>query len=339
MCGITGFAGLNDKARIRRMTSAIVHRGPDDFGYFSDKNIELGNRRLAIIDLSKKGHQPMSNEDGDVWITYNGEIYNFQPLCHELEARGHKFKSDTDTETIVHAYEEYGEECVQKLNGMFAFAIWDARKGKKQLFLARDRIGIKPLYYTYDGKMLAFASEIKALLEFKIKIKRYWDFNFRPEDGNEEHYSKLLLKTLKESVKRHLIADVPVGHFLSGGIDSSSILAMISIIRKEEGDAGRIRTFSIGFGSREVQSELGYARNVAERFRTDHQEIVVDEKSIRNFPRILWSMDEPMPNITLIPLYEMAKAARNSVKVVTTGNAGDEHFAGYRQHSMIYRGK
>ena len=383
MCGITGFAGLNDKARIRRMTSAIVHRGPDDFGYFSDKNIELGNRRLAIIDLSKKGHQPMSNEDGDVWITYNGEIYNFQPLCHELEARGHKFKSDTDTETIVHAYEEYGEECVQKLNGMFAFAIWDARKGKKQLFLARDRIGIKPLYYTYDGKMLAFASEIKALLEFgikrevdrralsnyltytytpgpltmlkdvkklmpghllvyengKIKIKRYWDFNFRPEDGNEEHYSKLLLKTLKESVKRHLIADVPVGHFLSGGIDSSSILAMISIIRKEEGDAGRIRTFSIGFGSREVQSELGYARNVAERFRTDHQEIVVDEKSIRNFPRILWSMDEPMPNITLIPLYEMAKAARNSVKVVTTGNAGDELFAGYRQHSMIYRGK
>lgn len=383
MCGITGFVGLNDKARIRRMTSAIEHRGPDDYGYFSDKGVELGNRRLAIIDLSKRGHQPMSNEEGNITITYNGEIYNFKELREDLEYKGYRFKSDTDTEVILKSYEENGEACVQKLNGMFAFAIWDARKGKRQLFLARDRIGIKPLYYIYDGKKLIFASEIKALLEFGIRrevdtralsnyltytytpgpltmlkgvkkllpghsmtykngrigIKQYWDFNFNPEKGGEEYYSKLLLKTLKESVKRHLIADVPVGHFLSGGIDSSSILAMISMIRKEDGDTGRIKTFSVGFGSREVMSELKFAQSAAEKFGTDHQEIIVDEKAIRNFPKILWSMDEPMPNITLIPLNEMAKVARRRVKVVTTGNAGDELFAGYRQHSLVYRGK
>ena len=365
------------------MTSAIQHRGPDDYGYFSDKNIELGNRRLAIIDLSKRGHQPMSNEEGSIIITYNGEIYNFKELREELESKGHKFKSDTDTEVILKSYEEHGEACVQKLNGMFAFAIWDARGGKRQLLLARDRVGIKPLYYIYNGKKLIFASEIKALLEFgikrevdikalsnyltyaytpapltmlkgvkklppghyiiyrkgKIRIKKYWDFNFNPEEGSEEHYSRLLLKTLKESVKRHLIADVPVGHFLSGGIDSSSILAMISIIRKEQADIGKIKTFSVGFDSREVLSELRFAAGVAEKFGTDHQELIVDEKAIKGFPKILWSMDEPMPNVSLIPLYEMSRAARKSVKVVTTGNAGDELFAGYRQHSLVYRGK
>ncbi|MBU2633969.1 MAG: asparagine synthase (glutamine-hydrolyzing) [Nanoarchaeota archaeon] len=383
MCGITGFIGLNDKNKIRRMTNAIVHRGPDDFGYFSDKNIELGNRRLSIIDLSKRGKMPMCNENEDIWITYNGEVYNFQEIRQELEKKGHKFKSNTDTEVILHAYEEYGFDCVKHFNGMFAFAIWDSRKNKKQLFLVRDKIGIKPAYYYYERGKLVFASEIKAILEFgikrevdkealsnyltytytpapltmfkevkkllpghyliyknkKIQIKKYWDFDFNPIQNSEDYYSKLLFKVLKDSVKRHLISDVPVGHYLSGGIDSSSILAMIKIIKKEQEDKSEIKTFSVGFNTENVLDELKYAKLASERFSTEHHEIIVEEDAVKEFPKIIWQMDEPMPNISLIPLWKMSKEAKKHVKVVTTGNAGDEIFAGYRQHLMIYYGK
>ena len=379
MCGITGFVGLNDKSKIRKMTEIIKHRGPDDYGYFSDRGVELGNRRLAIIDLSKRGHQPMSNENGDVWITYNGEIYNFKELRWQLENKGHKFRSNTDTEVIIHTYEEYGPACLKLFNGIFAFAIWDARKGKKQLFLARDRIGKQPLYYYFDKEKLLFASEIKAILEFGIKrevdvqalsnyltftytpgpltmfkgirkllpghylvyknkkvtLRKYWDFDFKPEQNTERFYEKLLFKTLKDTVRKQLISDVPLGHYLSGGIDSSSILAMMSLIRKETGGK-EIKTFSVGFNTNEVLDELKYARLVAEKFSTDHHELIVSEDSIKEFPRILWQLDEPIPNVTLMPLYFMSKETKKHATVILTGNGGDEIFAGYRQHSLIH---
>ena len=300
MCGICGFYGFEDKNVLKRMVKSISHRGPDDNGLYTDKNISLGHVRRSIIDLSEKGRQPMSNEDGTIWITYNGETYNFKGLRKKLE-ENHCFYSNTDTEVLIHAYEECGLDFIKKLRGMFAFALYDSKK--KKLILARDPIGKKPLYYYWDRNVFIFASEIKAILEtginrgvdmaglsaylthqytigkktmFKgvkkllggeilildikkkeIEIKRYWDIREEIINGSEEYFIKKLRNLLEESAKLRTIADVPVGAFLSGGIDSSSIVALTKSNVDYE-----FHTFSMGFG--ELFSELEYAKIVAE---------------------------------------------------------------------------
>ncbi|MBS3127847.1 asparagine synthase (glutamine-hydrolyzing) [Candidatus Woesearchaeota archaeon] len=370
MCGICGF-NWEDKALARKMSDVLEHRGPDGHGYYTDKNISLGHRRLSIIDLSARGKQPMQNKDGTVWITFNGEIYNYRELRKKLEPK-YRFASDTDTEVIIHLYEEYGEKCLQYLNGMFAFAIWDTKKEK--FFLARDRIGIKPLYYYFmEGKFI-FASEIKAILEHnverhvdtnaladfitfgyvpyprtmfsniyklppahclifsknKIRIKKYWDI------GTEKALSfsdakKSLYSDFRKSVELQLMSDVPLGAYLSGGVDSSSIVAMMSTLTENP-----VTTFSIGFDSDEVINELYYAKQAAEKFNTDHNEIIVtSEEAVKILPKIVQHLDEPIANPASVPLYFMSKAAKKKVSVVLTGNGGDELFAGYRQHKVL----
>ena len=288
MCGIAGIAGRDDPACVGRMCDALFHRGPDDQGIFSDKGVSIGMRRLAIIDC-QGGHQPIHNEDASVWIVFNGEIYNFQEIRSGLVRRGHTFTSSSDTEVIVHLYEEYGEECLDHLRGMFAFAIWD--REKETLFLARDRLGIKPLIYTFDGECLVFASEVRALLSAgisqdgfnpealndyltylyvpapmpkfrsiqklppahtltycrgKIRIKRYWNLHLQEDHSrltgrHEREYREEAASLLRESVRMHLVSDVPLGAFLSGGMDSGSVVALMS-----EYSNGPVKTFSIG---------------------------------------------------------------------------------------------
>lgn len=376
MCGITGIAGFEDKELIKRMTDIVSHRGPDDSGYFSDKDVCLGQRRLSIIDLSKKGHQPMCNENNDIWITYNGEIYNFKELREELEKKGHKFSSNTDTEVIIHAYEQWGENCLNRFNGMFAFAIYDSRN--KKLFLARDRLGIKPLHYTFAEKNLLFASEIKSLLQYeKVKravnlnalhkflnfnyifggetlfrgiyklnpgnymlynletkkhaIKQYWDLKIRKTDHPEIFYLEKIRRGLAESIRKRLVADVPLGVFLSGGIDSSSVLALMS----ELGVKRPIKTYAVGFN--EPWDELEDAKKVSQEFSTDHHEIYVESDVLEHYPEFIWHMDTPKTNIS--PQYYISKLAKKSVTVALTGLGGDELFAGYRRHKYYYHHK
>ncbi|MFC1754029.1 asparagine synthase (glutamine-hydrolyzing) [Thermoproteota archaeon] len=385
MCGIVGFS-WEDKALARRMADIMSHRGPDDYGLFTDRNVSLGQRRLSIIDLSKKGKQPMFNENKDVWIVYNGEIYNFIELREDLEKKGHRFYSNTDTEVIVHAYEEYGEACLQKFNGMFAFAIYDSRKikGRKQakLFLARDRLGIKPLHYCFSGKDrkdIIFASEIKSILEYKeikravnvnalhkflnfnyifggetlfsnilklnpghymvydIKtkkhsVKQYWDLKVEKTDHPERYYLEKTRQGLAESIQKRLVSDVPLGVFLSGGIDSSTILALMSESKQAEKP---IKTYAVGFN--EPGDEINDARKVSEAFSTDHHEIYVESDVLKHYPEFIWHMDTPKTNIS--PQYYVSKLARESVKVVLTGLGGDELFAGYRRHKYYYQQK
>lgn len=372
MCGICGVflyrsGDCVDREILKGMTNILSHRGPDDNGYYMDKNIGLGHRRLSIIDLSKKGKQPMCNEDKTVWIVFNGEIYNFKDIKCDLEKK-HRFVSDTDTEVIVHAYEEWGEACLSKIDGMFAFAIWD--DNKKKLFLARDRFGKKPLYYYNDNKKFVFASEIKSILEYpdierKInyqalsdflglgytplsstmfegilklppsrylvlnngvsQVKRYWGITIRKKVFGDK---KLVEKLFKEAVGKRLMSDVPLGAFLSGGIDSSAIVAFMSDIMKSP-----VKTFCVGFNH--PTDELKYADLVAKKFNTDHKEIVVDYDAFKILPKVVWHLDEPLSDPAVLPTYIMSKETKKYVSVVLCGEGGDEVFLGYKRYKQM----
>lgn len=383
MCGICGVAiptHLNrrvDEVGLVRMRDSLVHRGPDDGGLYAHGGIGLGHRRLSIVDVSG-GHQPMTNEDGRIKIVFNGEIYNHHELRPGLEARGHRYGNNSDTETIVHLYEERGVEGVTALRGMFAFAIWDSIK--QQLVLARDRLGIKPLYYNLsDDGQLYFASEIKALLAARavapelnydaladfaanrytsgentlfhgvrrlppghtlvwkngeVKISRYWELSFAKsnETLSEAEYIAQFGELFRDCVKSHLMADVPLGMFLSGGIDSSAIAGVMSGLVRDP-----IKTFSVAFDEREA-NELDFARTVAKAFRTDHHEIVVSPAEFFNaLPNMVYQEDEPLAHPSSVPLYFVSKLAREHVKVVLTGEGSDELLAGYNKYrATIY---
>jgi asparagine synthase (glutamine-hydrolysing) len=385
VCGICGYFTWSKTQQVQpeiihRMCEIIRHRGPDDEGIYTEKNIGLGMRRLNIIDLIT-GHQPIHNEDKTIWIVYNGEIYNFQELRESLEKNGHQFYTKTDTEVIVHLYEEKGIHCVDDFNGMFGFCIWD--KNKNLLFLARDRIGIKPLHYTQIDNQFIFASEIKSILVhpdvkkevdllslnkyltfeyipapntiFKgikklppghiltinrygeIKIEQYWDINFAHDEKinkREEAYQEELLFILKDSVKRRLISDVPLGVFLSGGIDSSTVTALMS-----ELVPGQVKTFSIGFEDKSFD-ESSYARQVARYFATSHYEdILSPNKMIELVPVIAMILDEPLGDASIIPTYLLSQFTRQYVTVALGGDGGDELFAGYptyQAHRLAY---
>jgi len=359
------------------MCAAMVHRGPDDEGVYigAGATAGLAMRRLSIIDLAS-GRQPVRNESGSIWVVLNGEIYNFRELRRSLEQRGHTFYTGTDTEVIVHLYEEYGADCVSKLRGMFAFALWDARA--KTLFLARDRLGIKPLYYVECGGRLAFASELKVLLQLpeveralnwqavnhlftfgttpasesivagvhKLEpghtltlvtgagpvLRRYWDVRFEPDYGRSEHYfTNRLRELLEESVRLHLVSDVPLGAFLSGGIDSSSVVATMARL-----SGCPVKTFSIGFREPD-HDETRYARQVAERFGTEHRELILEPDITGLLDDLAWHLDEPFGDPSAIPTYMVSKLAAEQVTVVLSGDGGDELFAGYDKYRVESR--
>lgn len=373
MCGICGIVAFDKdflitKNLISEMNDQIKHRGPDDSGYYIKGNVALAHRRLSIIDLGG-GHQPLTNEDGSVWITFNGEIFNYQELRTELELKGHQFRTNSDTEAIVHAYEEYGEDCPTKLRGMFAFAIWDEHRCR--LLIARDRLGKKPLYYYKNNQFLIFASEIKALLahpevktdidltsldrylslryvpgpqtmlknifklqpghtlvydEHGLHINCYWqlEFNHRAARPLIEEVTEFR-DLLKDCVKMRLMSDVPLGVFLSGGIDSSSIVALMS-----ELGVDKINTFSIGYQDDKESNELDYARIVARHFHTEHYELNLEPQTFGDFiPELVWYMDEPVADTAAIPLYFISKLSRQHVTVVLSGEGADELLAGY----------
>jgi len=370
MCGICGKIDSNGVSYndLQAMCNTITHRGPDDEGYYTNGMVGVGMRRLSIIDLDS-GQQPISNEDDSIWIVFNGEIYNYQILREELIGRGHKFKTQSDTEVIVHLYEDLGEACVERLSGMFAFAIWD--ESKKKLFLARDRIGQKPLYYAANGKEFIFASEVKAILAgngvkreidiesmhhylslrfipspgtmFKgirklppahylvfqngaITISRYWSLSFYEKlNYSETDMIGLLREKLEQVVESHLVSDVPVGSFLSGGMDSSMIVAMM-----DRATTDQFKTFSIGVSEQDF-NELPYARIVAEHYDTCHFEEQVKSDLIRLLPRIIWHMDEPSDPIAAC-MYYASRLASQHVKVVLGGDGGDESFAGFDRY-------
>ena len=354
------------------MCAALAHRGPDDEGFClgKDKSVGLGMRRLSIIDL-QTGRQPVHNEDGRVWVVFNGEIYNFRDLRRKLEQRGHVFSTATDTEVIVHLYEEYGQHCVEKLRGMFAFALWDDRL--KLLLLARDRLGIKPLYYAEVGGRLLFASELKAILQVpevqrslswravsrlftglttppaesiiegvrklepghlliaspgkNTQTEPYWEVRFEPDySRSEEDYAEELRERLEESVALHLVSDVPLGAFLSGGIDSSSVVATMARLTSSP-----VKTFSIGFTD-EDYNELHYARLVAQRFGTDHHELILEPNVVDILEDLAWYLDEPFGDPSAIPTFMVSKLAADHVTVVLSGDGGDELFAGYDKY-------
>lgn len=367
MCGIAGCT-WEDKILVKKMTQAIQHRGPDDVGLFTDKGISLGHRRLSIIDLSKKGHQPMFSEDSDAVIVFNGEIYNYPFLKQDLEKKGYSFKSSSDTEAILQGYSEYGLGVLNRLDGMFAFALWD--KSKKELILARDRIGKKPLYYYQKGKEFAFASEIKALLENpeldmslsrqalsnfltlrfssgnstffsaikkvepgtaliirkgKVKLHRYWSFSQAQKEIVPSR--KKIDSLIAESVRKRLLADVPVGVFLSGGLDSSTIVSYMSRF------AENIRTFSVGF--KDGGDESPYAQKVAEFYNTDHTKIMLSKDILSKLPQVVWHLDEPLADPAALPTYFLSEAVSKKVKVALSGEGGDEVFGGYDSLNKI----
>jgi asparagine synthase (glutamine-hydrolysing) len=375
MCGICGTLSLDlrrpvDPALLRRMTASLAHRGPDDEGLWTAPGIGLGNRRLAIIDLSPQGHQPMPNEDGTAWITFNGEAYNFQELRPGLEAAGHRFRSRTDTEVALHLYEERGPAFVRALRGFFALAIWDARR--RRLLLARDRLGVKPLYYYAGPDRLVFASEIKAILQDpevpreidpealdaflaysvvpaphtifrgiralppghtlvweagRLAVESYWHLRFTPKRAIAEAEAiEEIRRLLLEATRLRLISDVPLGAFLSGGIDSSAIVACMA-----RTSAARVRTFSIGFDEAAFD-ELAYARRVAAALQTDHQEAVVRPDAVAILPDLIWAYDQPYGDSSAIPSFYVARMARQHVTVALNGDGGDEAFGGYERY-------
>lgn len=381
MCGINGIvyspgSGKQvNEAKLVAMRDILHHRGPDDGGIFVHANVGLGHRRLSIVDVAH-GAQPMTS--GDLVIVYNGEIYDHAESREDLISRGHRFENRSDTETILHLYQEYGRDCVDHLRGMFAFAIWD--KAKRELFIARDRFGVKPLYYVHDQEgNLFFASEIKALLEAgairpainfnvlpdqfanhgtsgdetlyegvkrllpghtmfwkngKLDIREFWDLRFEPKDDarTDAEYIDEWREMFRKAVELRLMADVPLGMFLSGGIDSSAIAAMMSTMVTEP-----IKTFSIGFREREA-NELEYARLVAERFGTDHHEITITPKQFFDeLPNLVWHEDEPIGFIASVPLYFVSKLAQQHVKVVLTGEGADETLAGYARYAKALK--
>jgi asparagine synthase (glutamine-hydrolysing) len=382
MCGIVGLHYF-DRSRkvshqvVKAMADSIRHRGPDDEGFHVDGGIGLGHRRLSIIDLAS-GKQPISNEDDTCHIVFNGEIYNYKALRDDLIGKGHVFKTHTDTEAILHCYEQYGEDCVNRLNGMFAFAIWDGNR--RRLFLARDHLGIKPLYYHADGDKIVFASEMKAILEEgsvrrdvdpaafdayfsymyipdplsifasvkklqaghtltcedgKVTIRRFWEVSNRGESvKSEDQWTEELEALLTDSVKIQLMSDVPLGVFLSGGIDSSSVVGMMSEF------SNSIKTFSLSGGTG-LYNELPFAKVVADRYHTDHHELVVPEASLESLlPKVVGLLDEPFADSSIIPTFLVSKLARENVKVALSGEGGDELFGGYtwhRKHMTIDR--
>jgi asparagine synthase (glutamine-hydrolysing) len=380
MCGICGKLNFDqnsnvDPALVRSMLDTIRHRGPDDEGVYAATQVGLGHRRLSIIDLST-GHQPLSNEDGTIWIVFNGEIYNYQELRPFLLSKGHTFKTQTDTEVIVHLYEELGPQCLEKLRGMFAFAIWDEKSNT--LFLARDRVGIKPLYFCLTEKSLVFASEIKAILadpavdraispevidrfltfrylpgeetlfkgisklapgyyliakDGRAEIRQYWDLSFsKPaESPSRKEAEKQLIELLAETVQQHMIADVPVGVLLSGGVDSTAVLSFAV-----EGTDKEVSSYTVGFSDRGFADERPYARLAAETFRTRHHDMTISATDFAAFmPRYVWHMEEPVCEPPAIALYYVSKLARNYVKVLLSGEGGDEAFAGYGNYRNL----
>ncbi|HET9906374.1 MAG TPA: asparagine synthase (glutamine-hydrolyzing) [Anaerolineales bacterium] len=370
MCGICGAVSFQpnspiDRSTLLKMNSSLYHRGPDDEGYYADDQVGLAMRRLSIIDL-RSGQQPISNELGNIWAVYNGEIYNFQEVRAALEQRGHTFKTQTDTEVILHAYEEYGDQCVTHFNGMFAIALWDAREHR--LFLARDRLGIKPLYYWSDSEKLVFGSELKALLlhpdvprlvdlaaldlfltlEYipaprtiykgiskllpghhlvvenrELKVTQYWDVPYNPIHQSEAECGEILSGLIKESVRLHLISDVPLGAFLSGGIDSSTIVGFMS-----QSANVPAQTFSIGFEDN-TYNELPYANAVAKYFGTKHHFEVLKSDHADLMEQLVAHFDEPFADTSIFPTFLVSKLASRHVKVVLSGDGGDELFGGY----------
>jgi asparagine synthase (glutamine-hydrolysing) len=374
MCGIAGIWNYKtgspaERERLAAITQLIAHRGPDGNGYYWGPGPGLGHRRLSIIDL-EGGHQPMSNEDGTVWIVFNGEIYNFPDLRHELQQRGHIFRTRSDTEAIVHLYEEHGENCFEKLRGMFAVALWDQRK--QQLVLARDRIGIKPLFYGLGKEGIVFGSELKCIRESGliplnveptaiadlftyfyipgpktiyrdayslepghclvvtpsgVRKKQYWDLAQGQLDlHSDREYEERLLELLRESIRGHLLSDVPVGAFLSGGVDSGAVVGLMS-----EHMQDRVVTCSVGFDEAEY-NELSQAKNVANLFGTEHREQVVTPEPAKILEPLTHFYDQPFPDHSAIPTYYVSQLARQRVKVVLSGDGGDENFAGYSRY-------
>jgi asparagine synthase (glutamine-hydrolysing) len=374
MCGIGGEAaarpgGEVDAGLVREMCRAMAHRGPDDEGLYEGRGVTLGQRRLSIIDL-ETGHQPLANEDETVWAVCNGEIYNYRSLRKELAGRGHRFRSRSDCEVLLHLYEEDGPEMVSRLRGMFAFAVWDSRR--ERLLLARDRLGQKPLFYARPGGSLTFASEIKALLQdsrlprklnrlalhdylsfkfipreetlfegiFKlppatwmifekgeVTTKRYWDLTYRPDPGMTEGEAvERTGELLSESVRMRLMSDVPLGAFLSSGLDSGLVVSMMSRASSEP-----VNTFTIGDNVQGF-NEIPHARLVARKYGTNHREFLVEPDAVKILPDLVWTFDGPYADIPSIPLYYVSKLAREHVTVVLTGDAGDESFAGYDRY-------
>ena len=373
MCGIAGFIDVersrdNAEQLIDSMCKIVRHRGPDDQGTWVGDGVALGMRRLAIIDL-EGGHQPIFNEDETILVVLNGEIYNYQELREELQERGHHFRTNSDTESIVHAYEEYGDDCVKHLRGMFTFALWDRRR--RRLLAARDRFGKKPLNYYWDGQRLIFGSEIKSILEAniprevnpialdnyitfgvvhtpntlfkgvsklpaahvliyedgKIRTQRYWDLPFRPTCQDDEATAiQRTYELLKDAVKVRLMSEVPLGAFLSGGVDSSVVVGLMSQLMSQP-----VKTFSIGF-EEDDYSELPYARQVAKHFGTEHHEFFVRPELISVLPQLVWAYDEPFADSSMLPTYYVSKLAREHVTVVLSGDGGDEIFGGYMSY-------
>jgi len=376
MCGIYGILSFNRKEQpsdsvLSAMGGIITHRGPDDFGHYRGRGVGLGMRRLSIIDVSG-GHQPISNEDQTVWVVLNGEIYNFQKLREELESKGHRFTTRSDTEVIVHLYEEEGSDFFKRLRGMFGVALWDAKC--ERLILGRDRIGEKPLYIRRETDRLLFASELKAILQLKdvprrlnhaaleqylavgyvpapltllegfeklppghylvaesgrVHIRQYWDVPFgKSEPASEEDWIERIRAKIRETVQMQLVSDVPLGAFLSGGMDSSTIVAVMA------GLTGRpVKTYSIGYqGEHSYYNELPYANVVAKAFHTDHHEIVVQPAVSELLPKLVWHLDEPVADSACLTTYLVSKLARESVTVILSGVGGDELFGGYRRY-------
>jgi asparagine synthase (glutamine-hydrolysing) len=379
MCGIAGIAHADagypvDREVVARMAACLAHRGPDAQGLHVWRGAAIGHRRLSIIDLAT-GNQPIFNEDGTVGVILNGEIYNFRELRAELEGHGHRFATRSDTEAIVHAYEQWGERCIERLAGMFAFALWD--DGRRRLLLARDRVGKKPLYYARDGDRLLFASELKSLLRdpglkrvlslealhtyfslgavqapetiFQdvqqlppahylvwerghLRIREYWDVPHGPPAPLTERQAlEALDALLQQAVRVRLVADVPLGAFLSGGVDSSAVVEAMTRL-----SSGPVVTTSVGFAD-QAFDELAHARAVAKAVGSDHHEVVLEARAAEVLPRLVWHLDEPFADSSALPSYYVARAARERVTVALSGDGGDEVFAGYQRRYGLNR--
>lgn len=377
MCGIAGIVSQNGAlldGRLKPMIDAQAHRGPDAWGVWSDDACALGHRRLAIIDLSEAGRQPMSNASGDILITFNGEIYNFQQLRRELESLGHRFRTRTDTEAIIYAYEQWGVDCLSKLRGMFAFGVWDQRR--RRLFLARDRVGKKPLFYAQFGNRFLFASELQGILAdkdvprevvpqaidsylaygyvpaphtafkgifklppahyltldlkdsgFEKRVERYWSLDYQPKLRiSEEEACETLREKMTEAVRLRMISDVPLGAFLSGGIDSSIVVGLMAKLSET-----RVKTFSIGFNEA-AYNETDHARRIAERWDTDHHEFIVEPDALSILPKLVRHYGEPYADSSAIPTFYVSQMTRRRVTVALNGDGGDESFAGYERY-------
>lgn len=381
MCGITGFIGKIESDApviLKKMTDAIIHRGPDDEGFFTDDHAALGFRRLSIIDLST-GHQPMSNTRETLRIVFNGEIYNYREIKAELQSKGYVFRNQSDTEVILNAYEEWGVDCLKHLNGMFAFVIWDSTRRK--VFAARDRLGVKPFYYALRNGVFFFASEIKSILAYpgfpaevnysaidsymsflwtpdpntafrnifkleaghyltfqsgKIEIKPYWDVGIQINHHlNEKEWIERILNLLGDSVRNRMISDVPLGAFLSGGIDSTCIVALMNRISDQP-----VRTYTIGFSEKDmkhdvVQSDVEYARYARDFLNIDYREIILEPRVMDIFPKLVWHMDEPVADPAAISTYLICKASRETLTVMLSGVGGDEIFGGYPRYTAM----